>query len=209
MFQKILDQLKLKYKGVSIKYLSGVASFLATTIKEESEIETAISGVDEMVQSHISSIDSEVSKGVESYKKKHTKKGKNEDDDDDDDPSKSEKVPAYVKKLMKQNEELMQFKTGYEAKQKTKGLKTSVMKALKEKGITEEDVKTFNLLGGVDLSDESKLDEIVEKVSTAHESNMQYLKTKGIGNVSPEFSNNMTDGEAAAKEVEALYSKKN
>lgn len=52
MRQKILEQLKTKYsdKGFSKEALGGVASYLEKTVTDESQIETAVSGVEPLLK---------------------------------------------------------------------------------------------------------------------------------------------------------------
>lgn len=59
MLEKIKAALETKYSniGFGAKAIEGVASYLSTTVKEESEIETAVSGVESLLKSFQGDID--------------------------------------------------------------------------------------------------------------------------------------------------------
>ncbi|MGJ1360040.1 hypothetical protein ACR79K_25385 [Sphingobacterium siyangense] len=109
MKEKILSALKTKYKnlGFGDKAFSGVADFLATTVTEEDQIETAIGGVENLLKAFQGDIDNRVNTAVAKAK---AEKGGNQEqpektektDDDDNTPSWAKKLIEKVDKLESQ-----------------------------------------------------------------------------------------------------------
>ncbi|WGQ15581.1 hypothetical protein [Sphingobacterium faecium] len=66
MKDKLLSALKTKYKnlGFGDKTFSGVADFLATTVTEEDQVETAISGVEGLLKAFQGDVDTRVNSAV-------------------------------------------------------------------------------------------------------------------------------------------------
>lgn len=76
MKEKILLALKTKFAnlGFTDKAFDGVATFLAATVKEDSEVETAVSGVEPMLKVFQGETDSRVNSAIAKTKEELTKK---------------------------------------------------------------------------------------------------------------------------------------
>lgn len=84
MKEKILAQLKIKFPnlGFTDKAFEGVAAYLATTVTEEANIETALSaGVDALLKAFQGDADSRVNSAIEKTKKELTPPGPGDDKD--------------------------------------------------------------------------------------------------------------------------------
>lgn len=153
---KILVALKTKYKtfGFGDKAFDGVADYLSKTVTEESQIETAISGVEGLLKAFQGDIDTVRNEKSGLQKQLDELKTKIENPNPNPDPKPEDKsdiatiivnaVSAAVKPL---SDELAQFKA--EKSQATR--QEQVMTKAKEYGIPETFAKRYAIPDGADL----------------------------------------------------------
>ena len=153
---KILVALKTKYKtfGFGDKAFDGVADYLSKTVTEESQIETAISGVEGLLKAFQGDIDTVRNEKSGLQKQLDELKTKIENPNPNPDPKPEDKadmatiianaVSAAVKPL---SDELAQFKV--EKSQATR--QEQVMAKAKEYGIPETFAKRYAIPDDADL----------------------------------------------------------
>lgn len=153
---KILVALKTKYKtfGFGDKAFDGVADYLSKTVTEESQIETAISGVEGLLKAFQGDIDTVRNEKSGLQKQLDELKTKIENPNPNPDPKPENKadmatiianaVSAAVKPL---SDELAQFKA--EKSQATR--QEQVMTKAKEYGIPETFAKRYAIPDDADL----------------------------------------------------------
>ncbi|WP_368107182.1 hypothetical protein [Bacteroides nordii] len=153
---KILVALKTKYKtfGFGDKAFDGVADYLSKTVTEESQIETAISGVEGLLKAFQGDIDTVRNEKSGLQKQLDELKTKIENPNPNPDPKPEDKadmatiianaVSAAVKPL---SDELAQFKA--EKSQATR--QEQVMAKAKEYGIPETFAKRYAIPDDADL----------------------------------------------------------
>ena len=110
---KILAALKIKFanKGFSAKALEGLAEELAKTVTEEANIETAISGVEPVLNLMQGEVDRRVTEAVakaKTEKKEETGTGVNPEKKEDttNKPAGDEQTPAWAKAIIDQHKQL-------------------------------------------------------------------------------------------------------
>lgn len=179
MKKKLFKALKNKYKslGFGDEAFNGVAAFLAVTITEESGIETAIGGVEPLLQSLQKDADRRVGSLQSQLDKLKEGKGAGADDDDDDEDG-NEPAPAKKKAVNSGNPEIAQLTnlvknlttavSGLVEKDKNQSLQQKWHAAAKEKG-----VKNQKLIDKWMPKDEADLDDALEDLV---EFNTQYAK---------------------------------
>ena len=176
MKEKILVALKTKYKtfGFGDKAFDGVADYLSKTVTEESQIETAISGVEGLLKAFQGDIDtvrnekSGLQKQLDELKTKIENPNPNpKPEDKTGDLTKiiAETVSAAVKPL---SDKLAQFET--EKSQATR--QEQILAKAKEYGIPESQAKRYNIPGDADLD-------------TYFKDAAQELKNEGFAGVVP------------------------
>lgn len=156
MKEKILVALKTKYKtfGFGDKAFDGVADYLSKTVAEESQIETAISGVEGLLKAFQGDIDTVRNEKSGLQKQLDELKTKIENPNPNPNPNPEDKadmatiianaVSAAVKPL---SDELAQFKA--EKSQATR--QEQIMAKAKEYGIPETFAKRYAIPDDADL----------------------------------------------------------
>lgn len=155
MKEKILVALKTKYKtfGFSDKAFDGVADYLSKTVTEESQIETAIDGVEGLFKGFQGDVDyvrnekSGLQKQLDELKKKIENlnpqpKPKEEKKDD---------VPSWAQALIDSNKTLSEKLAGYEQERAQAQRNAQVSAKAKEYGIPETLVPMLNIPNDADL----------------------------------------------------------
>lgn len=176
MKEKILVALKTKYKtfGFGDKAFDGVADYLSKTVTEESQIETAISGVEGLLKAFQGDIDtvrnekSGLQKQLDELKTKIENPNPNpKPEDKTGDLTKiiAETVSAAVKPL---SDKLAQFET--EKSQATR--QEQILAKAKEYGIPESQAKRYA------IPDDADLDTYLKDAA-------QELKNEGFAGVVP------------------------
>ena len=105
MKEKILVALKTKYKtfGFGEKAFDGVADYLSKTVTDESQIETAIGGVEGLLKAFQGDIDTVRNAKSGLQKELDELKKKIENADKDKDKDKDKDVPAWAQALIDSN----------------------------------------------------------------------------------------------------------
>lgn len=181
MKEKILSELKTKYKhlGLSDETYEGVANQLALSVKEETEIATAVTGAEGLLKSIQKYADSRVTSiktEADTLKKKleelekGSKKAEPEKKDGDD-------TPEWAKTLIKTNEELKADLSALKGEKVQETLRGKLISALAEKKIPEEFYSPAIL--GRTFSKDEDVNTIVEAVSTNYEKFQQTVANAG------------------------------
>lgn len=153
MKEKILVALKTKYKtfGFGDKAFDGVADYLSKTVTEESQIETAISGVEGLLKSFQGDIDTVRNAKSGLQKELDELKKKIENADKDKDKDKDKDVPAWAQALIDSNKTLSEKLTAYEAKEAQAQRNSQISAVAKKYGIPEFMLKDRNIPENTDL----------------------------------------------------------
>ncbi|WP_106832257.1 hypothetical protein [Parabacteroides pacaensis] len=173
MKEKILVALKTKYKtfGFSDKAFDGVADYLSKTVTEESQIETAISGVEGLLKSFQGEVDfvRNEKSGLQKQLDELKAKGGNPEEKAEEKPDMAkiiaDAVSAAVKPL---SDKLTQFET--EKAQATR--QEQILAKAKEYGIPESQAKRYGIPEDADLD-------------TYFKDAAQELKNEGFAGVIP------------------------
>jgi hypothetical protein len=153
MKEKILVALKTKYKtfGFGDKAFDGVADYLSKTVTEESQIETAISGVEGLLKSFQGDIDTVRNAKSGLQKELDELKKKIENADKDKDKDKDKDVPAWAQALIDSNKTLSEKLTAYEAREAQAQRNSQISAVAKKYGIPEFMLKDRNIPENTDL----------------------------------------------------------
>lgn len=153
MKEKILVALKTKYKtfGFGDKAFDGVADYLSKTVTEESQIETAISGVEGLLKSFQGDIDTVRNAKSGLQKELDELKKKIENADKDKDKDKDKEVPAWAQALIDSNKTLSEKLTAYEAEKAQAQRNSQISAVAKKYGIPEFMLKDRNIPENTDL----------------------------------------------------------
>lgn len=154
MKEKILVALKTKYKtfGFGDKAFDGVADYLSKTVTEESQIETAISGVEGLLKAFQGDIDtvrnekSGLQKQLDELKAKTGNPNptlKPEDKKDD--------VPAWAQALIDSNKNLLTEVSTLKQEKLQATRQEQILAKAKEYGIPESQAKRYNIPNDADL----------------------------------------------------------
>ena len=153
MKEKILVALKTKYKtfGFGDKAFDGVADYLSKTVTEESQIETAISGVEGLLKSFQGDIDTVRNAKSGLQKELDELKKKIENADKDKDKDKDKDVPAWAQALIDSNKTLSEKLTAYEAEKAQAQRNSQISAVAKKYGIPDFMLKDRNIPENTDL----------------------------------------------------------
>lgn len=150
MKEKILSALKTKYSnlGFGEKAFSGVADYLSTTITEEAQIETAISGVENLLKAFQGDIDrvrtekSELQKQIDELKAKQDNGG----NPDKKDEPKPDDLKAWLESTLA--EKLTPIQTelqAYKQKEATTARQSFITDEAKRLGIDPGDLEFLHI----------------------------------------------------------------
>lgn len=153
MKEKILVALKTKYKtfGFGDKAFDGVADYLSKTVTEESQIETAISGVEGLLKSFQGDIDTVRNAKSGLQKELDELKKKIENADKDKDKDKDKDVPSWAQALIDSNKSLSEKLSAYEAEKAQAQRNSQISEVAKKYGIPEFMLKDRNIPENTDL----------------------------------------------------------
>lgn len=165
MYEKILAALRTKYAnlGLSNEVLEGYAKQLAGFVKEETEIEAAVSGAEATLKTIQSFGDKRATAEAERVKKELEGKrepGKKEETTPDD-------VPAWAKSIIESNNELKSKLEGFNAERTSQTLAEKLNGILSEKKVPESFSKAA--LTGRTFKDESEVSALAEAISSQFE----------------------------------------
>ncbi len=179
MKEKILQQLRAKFTGTPNVVLDRVADHLSQTVKEESELETAIAGVEPLVKSFSEVLQSETDrrvtdaqkKAIDTFRQKHglDENGKpiHEPNPDPNPRGGDNKTSEELKKLQERLE-------AFEKKEKQLELMNSLKGKLKEKKIPEAFIK------GRTVESEDQIDNVLKEIETDFNGVKQHFINEGV-----------------------------
>lgn len=212
MKDSILTSLKTKYTGVQAAILDRVANHLSKTVTEESQIETAVSGVKDMVNDFSSFFQSEIDRRVQDSIKTHetTLKEKFDFVEKKKEPEKKTIDPndiaaivkAAVEDAVKPYKEKME---GFEQKTSSEKLyKTLSETLIGEKykggfGIPKDDVELFGLMSNVKLEKAEDVPTIAQSINDQYTKKVQAFQARGFVPETPK-GGNVADSTVASLE---------
>ena len=206
MREKLLLALQTRFAGVSDAILSRVAEKLSKTITEETQIETAISGVttQHLLDSYADSRVGEATQtAISNYEKKHgIKEGKPvQQQQAIIEPPVDPSMPEWAQKLMKQNEDMANKLLKYEKDGNTNALKGKLSEKLKGKVPTSYlGQRTF------EIADESQLDAVAKQIEDDYMLVKQEMINSNLVADIP-IGSQIKGGTAVKEEVAALSKK--
>ncbi len=197
MKEKILQILRTKFQGTHAIVLDRVADHLSQTVKEESEIETVIAGVEPLVKSFSEILQSETDRrateaqktALENFRKKH---GLDEDGKPIQQPSSPKGGDDKTKKEL---DEMKARLEAFEKKEKAGELMNSLKSKLKEKKIPESFIK------GRTIESEDQIDSVLTEIETDYNGVKQHLINEGVMSETPKDPIGGADN--ADQEIEA------
>lgn len=155
MKEKILVALKTKYKtfGFSEKAFDGVADYLSKTVTEESQIETAIDGVEGLFKGFQGDVDyvRNEKSGLQKQLEELKKKIENPNPQPKPKEEKKDDVPAWAQAIIDSNKTLSEKLAGYEQERVQAQRNAQVSAKAKEYGIPETLVPMLNIPSDADL----------------------------------------------------------
>lgn len=154
MKDKILAALKTKFHnlGFTEKAFGGVADYLAATVTEETQIETAIGGVEPLLKAFQGDIDTRVTTALAKQKAEFERKPADPPKPSDP-PKPGDDVPQWAKDMQTKLE-------AFEKKEQQAVISAKLTAKLKEKGVAESFLKHANLA----VTSEADIDTIATKV---------------------------------------------
>lgn len=180
MKEKILQLLRAKFSGTHNVVLDRVADHLSQTVKEESELETAIAGVEPLVKSFSEVLQSETDrrvtdaqkKAIDTFRQKHglDENGKPIQEPNPEPPGGGNPTPPQNTELKKLQERLEAF----EKKEKQGELMNSLKGKLKEKKIPESFIK------GRTVESEDQIDNVLKEIETDFAGVKQHFINEGV-----------------------------
>ena len=210
MKEQILKALKTKYKnlGFGEKAFEGVAEYLAKTVTEEANIETAIDGVEGMLKVFQSEADKlrgenvSLKSQLEAAKKTETKTEAPDTKGDDDKGKGGDETPKWAKELFEEVRALKADKvTGSRKSQLDDKLK-DVPEALKKLITANLDLSQFE--------NDAKFSEYLDGVSTQVEELTKQMKIDGVlgnGKSQKGIGGNVGDKPATKEELDVVMPK--
>ena len=196
---EILVALKTKYKtfGFSDRAFDGVADYLSKTVTEESQIETAIGGVEGLLKAFQGDIDfvrnekSGLQKQLEELKKNTENKVEEKEEKKDDD------VPVWAKSLIDSNKALSDKLAGFEQKNAAEQRAVTIGIKAKEYGIPESLIKRMG------VPEDADLDEYFKDAKQ----DLVNLGFKGVESPDQGGGNAKSEGETFASQIAEIEKK--
>lgn len=180
MKTKILAELKTKYKnlGLSDETYEGVANQLALSVKEETEIATAVSGAEGLLKSIQKFADSRVTSfktESDTLRKKleELEKGGNQANHlpkDDD-------TPAWAKSIIESNSKLEQKLSKLEGEKTHESFRSSLISTLSEKKIPESFYSSA--IYDRQFTSQDDVNKIVDTITSSFEKYQQDIANQG------------------------------
>lgn len=158
MKEKILVALKTKYKtfGFGDKAFDGVADYLSKTVTEESAIETAIGGVENLLKAFQGDIDTVRNEKSGLQKQLDELKAKGDESKKDDKQPPADDLDAKLEALINAKVAPLQEKlTAYESKEAKATRQAQILSKAKELGIPDWRINEGFIIG--DDADESSI----------------------------------------------------
>lgn len=209
MKKQILEALKNKYKnlGLGEKAFEGVADFLSTSITEESQIETAIAGVEGLLKAFQADADklrTEKSAAEKKLAELVAKATGNEPTPEIDPKSNDDDTPAWAKSLIESNKTLSDKLAALEGEKVTSTRKGQLTKLIEK--LPAELQKPYNRMAIDKLTDE-EFATLTSEITTEVEGISNTIAVKGAVFGRPAgggATGATTDTKPADKEVEAV-----
>jgi len=214
MKSKIIIALKTKYKnlGFGEKAFEGVAEYLATTVTEEANIETAIGGVEPMLKAFQSETDklrgenATLKTQLETAKKMETKPDETDNRDVGD---KGDDTPKWAKKMFEGFEAVQKKLEAYEADKVTGSRKNRLDEKLKD---VPESLKTMiaKNFGKMKFDSDGDFDDYLTEVSAQVEEFAKEVKIDGVAGNGKSSKGKPPEGnpkEATKEESEVVVEK--
>ena len=203
MEKQILDALKNKYKnlGFGEKAFEGVAKYLATTVTEADQIETAIGGVEGLLKSFQGDIDKRVNDAVAKAK---SESGKTPTDKKEEEKQEKpdENMPAWAKSILEANktlaEEVSALKSGKTAESRKAQLETK-LKDLPEK-LKASFIKKFDRMS---FKDDEDFNGYLSEVEIEVTDLVQDFANNGLKNFGPPSAGGASGNKKVATKEEA------
>lgn len=180
----ILKVLETKFKnlGFSKKVFDKVAAHVAESVKEESEIETAIAGVEPLLkafQPELDKIRTERDTYKEVAEKKQAETGG--EPDKKTEPEKTGDQPDISKLISEALQPFVEKITALEGKKVKETLNSKLLSALEGKKIP----KTYyaNAIAGREFKDEAEVETFVENLETGYTELRKEMGQEGLGEV--------------------------
>ena len=211
MVDKLLQSLKTKYAhlGLEESVLKAIATRLANAVKEESEIENAVKGVEEEVKLLQSVADkgrTSLTKAEEARKKleKELEEERAKSNPKPQDPPtpepKPDEVPAWAKSLVeavnKQNETIAAF----QAEKQQQSAKERFINQLKTQGVSEPFYKHHL---GRTFKDDEEMNAFVNELKADEQAFLQTQANTGLSNLSGSVLGGGTDNNGVSADVQA------
>ena len=214
MKTKILTALKTKYKnlGFGEKAFDGVAEYLATTVTEEANIETAIGGVEAMLKAFQSEADklrgenTTLKTQLDEAKKIQANPQKKDNGDNGDN---GDDMPEWAKKMLGGFEGIQKKLEALETDKVTGSRKSRLDEKLKDAPDSLRNMIAKNF-GKMKFDSDDDFDEYLTDVSTQVETFVKDEKIDGVSgnNKSQKGSGNASRvKEATKEELDAVMSK--
>ena len=186
MKESIISALKTKYSnlGFSDRTFTGVADYLATTVQDETQIETAITGVEPLLKALQGDIDSRVTAAVkkrETELKAAQQKQEPQPQTTAHSQPPSDDVPAWAKAMMQKLET-------FEKKESQAQLMAKLQKKL-----TDKVPETYLRGRQINIETESDIDNIAHTIEADYTAFKQELINQGV------FVENPKSGSSNAK----------
>ena len=209
MFEQILKGLKTKYKdlGLSENVLKATAEFLSRAVKEESEIETAVAGVEGMLK-----VQQSIADQNRTYKAKieELEKGKPAEPapkEPKEEPKPNEEMPEWAKKLMEGFTAVSQKVEGFEKDKQNLSNEQKLISKLKELGVNENFYKLQ--IAGRTFQNDEEIETFANSVKEAEAGYLQQLNDTKLGDVKPpSFGGKNIKAEEISPDVQAYLKQK-
>ena len=184
MKEKVLAALKTRYSnlGLSEKVLGRVAAYVAKTVKEENEIENAVSDSDikdmlSEMQSDADRLRTERQKALSELEE--LKKAPKDDGKKDDDKNKGVELPEDIKNALDYINSLKERDKANETKSKLDTLKSQAIPELEKKGISKSLCDKY--LKDISYSENLTANDLITKATEEHNYFISEFSGDGIG----------------------------
>ena len=168
----IISALKNKYSnlGFSEKTFTGVADYLAATVTEETQIETAITGVEPLLKAFQGDIDSRVTAAVRKKEQELKAAQQKQEPQPQNQPAqqKDDEMPAWAKQMFSKLETLEKKETH-----------AQLMNRLKAK-ITDKVPESFLRGRQITIETESDIDTVAQSIEADYTAFKQDLINQGV-----------------------------
>ncbi|MEL7586654.1 MAG: hypothetical protein AAGU19_08055 [Prolixibacteraceae bacterium] len=201
---KILEALKNKYKtlGFGDKAFEGVANYLATTVADEANIETAIAGVEPLLKSFQGDIDKRVNEAVEKAKKEKTPEAEKKPAEAKKEETPTEQVPEWAKALIESNKKLSDELAGIKGEKVADTRKSKLDTAL-AKAPEVYKARIQKNFGRMSFQDDAEYEEWLTEITTEAETLATEATQKGSVFSAPKGGGKGTPDAKPSPEVQA------